>query len=253
MNNLSKFKHLKDIASELNRKLDLLMMGSLSKQELENLTDESRELYERLVVLRYKAYDDEVKGEAAPVEQIVIEEPEAREPIAFKIEEPKADVPIQVSLIDAIEEVAKNEELAAIEEPSIENTEEHLIETIISDHITTNPAPSGNVGYVPGNHIESLHDRLSKSFTNTETLAERLEHNPIADLKKAISLNQRFQFSKELFKGNNQDYEVAIDKLNNLTREDALKHLESLRNKYAWSNESAVTTDFVGLIERRHS
>jgi hypothetical protein len=99
---------------------------------------------------------------------------------------------------------------------------------------------------------ESLNDRLSKAVGAVNTLAQKLEHTPIPDLKRAITLNQRFQFSKELFKGNNQDYEVAIDRLNSINRDEALSHLEQLKSKYAWNNESQVTLDFIDLIERRH-
>jgi hypothetical protein len=99
---------------------------------------------------------------------------------------------------------------------------------------------------------ESLHEKLSKELNRPESLAQKLEHDPIADLKRAISLNQRFQFSKELFKGNNQDYELAIDKLNSSSRDEAMKHLESLRSKYSWNTGSTVAHDFVDLVERRH-
>ena len=78
-----------------------------------------------------------------------------------------------------------------------------------------------------------------------------MEHTPISDLKKAITLNQRFQFSKELFKGNNQDYEVTIDRLNTTNRDEAMRTLDTLRSKYSWNNESAVAQDFTELVERR--
>ncbi|MFN9800256.1 MAG: hypothetical protein ACK54P_09605, partial [Bacteroidota bacterium] len=85
-----------------------------------------------------------------------------------------------------------------------------------------------------------------------ETLARKLESSPISDLKRAITLNQRFQFSRELFKGNNQDYEVTIDRLNTASREDALKTLDNLRSRYEWNDESQVTQDFLELVQRRH-
>ncbi|MEY3397770.1 MAG: hypothetical protein RL220_364, partial [Bacteroidota bacterium] len=108
-------------------------------------------------------------------------------------------------------------------------------------------APAAQAG------ASSLHDKLSRELGVKESLAEKLEHSPIADLKKAISLNQRFQFSRELFKGNNQEYEVAIEKLNSSNREDALKHLDTLKSKYNWSPDSAIVTDFTDLVERRHT
>jgi hypothetical protein len=245
-----KFKTLTELAATLSQKLELLSEGRLSTNELEILTAESRELYERLVVLRFKAYDTEVKGVTViplPAEEVqdVVEEisreelPEPMPQIAFRLDEPKVETPVQVSLIDAIEEVVKAEESIS---PYV-NTESIKVEA---------PTPAVAVASVQNEKVESLHDRLTKSLGNSESIADKLEHHPISDLKRAITLNQRFQFSRELFKGNNQDYEVAIDKLNTSNREDAMRHLDSLKNKYAWNNESPVASDFVGLVERRH-
>jgi hypothetical protein len=250
-----KFKRMQELAAELSDRLDQLESGLLSKSQLEDLTEHSRELYERLVVLRFKAYNQEVKPEVAPHETPVNipNEPSVKEPEeapinipAFRIElsaeEPVADyspaaVPEeekepahdtrQVSLIDAIEEVSKE----------AEETTSSIQETIAQAQKNAGP---------------SLHDKLTQQFASTESIGQRMEHTPISDLKKAITLNQRFQFSRELFKGNNQDYEMAIDKLNTADREEAMKHLDSLRNRYTWNNEDMVTNDFVELVTRRH-
>jgi hypothetical protein len=243
-----KYQTLQEIASDIQKKLDHLLTGDLSRSDLESLTASSRELYERLVVLRYKAYDGEVKvNQAEIIEQsqnvvestvnsVESEESSIVEEISFRIEETKTEEPIQISLIDAIEEVTLQEETPT-------KTEE---ETKVVP-ITTEPSrPAAS------EQRESLHEKLTRVVTASESLAEKMENNPIPDLKRAITLNQRFQFSRELFKGNNQDYEVAIDKLNSSTREDAMQHLANLRSKYAWSDESAVTSDFVELVERRH-
>jgi hypothetical protein len=251
---------LSEIASELQRKIELLKQGDLPLNELEKLTDESRELYERLVVIRFKAYDNQVKGIEPVVEETtsaVLKHEESVIPeISFRIEEPKQETPVQVSLIDAIEEVIKSEsstEENTVEEEVSETTAETTHE-ISADAIEETHTPvSGLQETISGlAGKESLYDKLSKSIAPAESLAQKLEHHPIADLKRAITLNQRFQFSKELFKGNNQDYEVAIEKLNSSNRDEAMKHLESLRSKYAWNNESPVAHDFTDLVERRH-
>lgn len=249
MNDSVKFKRIQELAATVLAGLDELSLGKLSKEELEMLTDHSRELYERLVVLRFKAYDNEVKGTAVPVVETQPEEPQ---PISFKFHttpaaEAKPEVaPNQVSLIDAIEEVTKAEEPAAAPVTAEQHISEESFEMnvgaaqpVVPPAYTTQPQ-------------ESLNDRLAKSVTQTPSVAQKHEHTPIADLKRAITLNQRFQFSKELFKGNNQDYEVAIDRLNNTNRDEAFRQLEQLRSKYAWNNESQITQDFVELIERRH-
>jgi len=229
MNEPVQFKRLGEIAANLHERLNALQLGQLGKEQLEELTEQSRELYERLVVLRFKAYDGEIKTKDAPASEkteVVTETPKPSA-INFRISETKTEVsPNQVSLIDAIEEVTK----AAPEVPK-----EVERPVVVQNNVA----------------VESIAEKLAKSLPASESLAQKLENTPIADLKKAITLNQRFQFSKELFKGNNQDYEVTIDRLNNTSREEALKTLDSLRSKYAWNNESPVTLDFMELIERR--
>lgn len=246
MNDQVKFKRLQELISALQEGMDELNIGKLSIDQLDNLTDHSRELYERLVVLRYKAFDQLSKAESAPIKveesapvaevsepTVQIEAPVMPEAAAaeefsvpFKLSVP----PNQVSLIDAIEEVTK------AEEPS-----EPVVAAETSKSVNESMTPQ-----------ESLHEKLSKIVAQSASLAQKMEHTAIPDLKRAITLNQRFQFSKELFKGNNEDYEVAIDRLNSISREEAMNQLDQLRHKYSWNNEAQVTQDFMELIERRH-
>lgn len=104
MNDQVKFKRLQELAGVLADGLDALQSGKLSVKQLEELTESSRELYERLVVLRFKAYDEHSKGQ--PVAVAMEKEAEEEYSIPFKIDTSQA--PNQVSLIDAIEEVTKS-------------------------------------------------------------------------------------------------------------------------------------------------
>jgi hypothetical protein len=260
MNDSVKFKRIQELAATLQSGLDELSVGKLTIEQLEMLTDHSRELYERLVVLRYKAYYTSVKGEKMEVKEA---EPVS---IAFKISAPasaaapaaapvtpppapvesKPEVPVnQVSLIDAIEEVTKAE-TAPEPTSAVKETSEESFE------INVGTRQEAINTYTQQKPQESINDRLSKTVGNVASVAQKHEHTPIADLKRAITLNQRFQFSKELFKGNNQEYEVAIDRLNNTSRDEAFRQLDALKSKYSWNNESQVTQDFVELIERRY-
>ncbi len=233
MNEPVKYKRLKEIAEELNARLDELHIGQLSREQLEQLADYSRELYERLVVLRFKAYDHDVKESEADAEspaQVSAVEPSALEPIPFKVREAA-----QVNLLDAIEEATQDQPATPIrpEVPAEKPREEVSV-------------PAAQVTAAP-----SVNELIGAGIVR-QALAENLDSTPIQDLKKAISHNQRFQFARELFKGNNQEYEVSVDKLNTTNREDALRHLNSLKSKYAWNEEDPVATDFIDLVERRH-
>lgn len=233
MNKEPRYQTIQELADALQKSLARMAGGNLAKVELEQLTLQARELFERLVVLRHKAFESELRG-GQPVAQEQLEE--ERPALSFRVqvaETPEAPPvsPNQVSLIDAIEEITREESPGYEEEPVA------AAPALKQIHI---PVP------------ENMNDRLSKTIPAQETLARKLESSPIGDLKRAITLNQRFQFARELFKGNNQDYEVTIDKLNNSSREDALKTLENLRARYEWNDESPVTQDFRELVQRRH-
>ena len=48
------------------------------------------------------------------------------------------------------------------------------------------------------------------------TVADKMEHAPVADLRKAIALSQKFWFVAELFGGDRKRYEEAIDAINGM-------------------------------------
>jgi hypothetical protein len=238
MNHNATFTTLSDLANAINEKIARLAEGKLSREELETITTETRELYERLIVLRHKAYDREVKGagDSEVTKEKEKSEEQAQAPVSFRMQIPEVKAepvaPNQVSLIDVIEEITR-EEIPA---------ENSVVSEVSSRAAPEHPLPSR----------ESLNDKLSKAIPAQETLARKMENTPISDLKRAITLNQRFQFSRELFKGNNEDYEVTIDRLNTVGRDEALRTLDSLRSRYAWSEDSPVAQDFKDLVERRH-
>lgn len=234
MNNSSKYPHLQELASNIQTQMERLKAGELSLEELELVTEQGRELYERLVVLRYKAYNETVTGRQD------IEVVQESNVVTAEKETPKQDAPHQVSLIEVIEEVTKEELFDEAPLFALNTKEESPVSNTLFD-LAALPA------------TQSVNDMLAQTMVQHETLAQHHTHAPIADLKIAITLNQRFQFSRELFKGNNQDYEVAIDLLNTSSKEDALQYVKSLESKYEWSNESTIVRDFRSLVERRHS
>ena len=85
-----------------------------------------------------------------------------------------------------------------------------------------------------------------------ESVAEKLQHNKITDLKAAIGINEKFQFINELFDGNMKEYTVAVDQINNFASfSEADSYLANLKEMYKWDGESAVSVNFEELVQRR--
>lgn len=259
---------LKELSEELHTNINELLSGKMSPAQTQHLVELCSELYEKLIVLRFKAFTETI----TPAEkmQAVLE---TSEPI--KIDTTPVSTPPelanQVNLIDAIKEVEQvaeqdpaedaNASQDVSQDASQEDEDEDIVfqlipndepvaETPVMTVVTEAPveeAPKGEV-----KPMVSLNDTFKENANQQASIAKKLEGSPISDLKKNISLNQRFQFCKDLFKGNNQEYEVTLEKLNNTNRDEAMRILQTLRDKYSWNPESMAAKDFTDLVNRRY-
>ncbi|WP_323825529.1 hypothetical protein, partial [Pseudomonas aeruginosa] len=64
-----------------------------------------------------------------------------------------------------------------------------------------------------GGTANSINDKLKQEETEVATM---LEEAPIRDLKKAISINDRYLFINNLFRGDENMYERSIRTINGL-------------------------------------
>lgn len=86
-------------------------------------------------------------------------------------------------------------------------------------------------------------------------LSEKLSELPIADLRKAIALNDRLLLTRELFGGDSQAFESTIGAVNNFTSFDQARHylLENCVMRYQWTEKKHLETakNFIKLVRRR--
>lgn len=74
------------------------------------------------------------------------------------------------------------------------------------------------------------------------------------DIKSAIGINDKFQIANELFEGNMQEYEVAIQQFNSSENiESAMVYFNSLKQLYNWDLEYDTVKRLLNLVERRYS
>ena len=257
---------LKELSEELHTNINELLSGNMSPEQTQHLVELCSELYEKLIVLRFKAFTETI----TPAEkmQAVLE---TSEPI--KIDTTLVSTPPelanQVNLIDAIKEVEQvvAQDANALQDSTKDasaqqdvtqdsskdasqdedNDDEDIVFQLIPNDEPAIEAPKGEV-----KPMVSLNDTFKENASQQATIAKKLEGSPISDLKKNISLNQRFQFCKDLFKGNNQEYEVTLEKLNNTNRDEAMRVIQTLKDKYSWNPDSMATKDFTDLVNRRY-
>lgn len=86
-------------------------------------------------------------------------------------------------------------------------------------------------------------------------LSEKLSELPIADLKKAIALNDRLLLTSELFAGDGKAFETAIGHINSFSNFDEAQSylIENWVVRYAWTDKKRldVAKNFIKLVRRR--
>jgi hypothetical protein len=76
-----------------------------------------------------------------------------------------------------------------------------------------------------------------------------MQSKPIKDLSKAIGVNDKFLFIRELFDGNKEHYHEAIQLLNEIPDYEEAENY--LKETFDWNWEAPVTKKFIELIKRK--
>lgn len=242
---------IKTIATTLARLSEELESGKLGAEEIERMTHLSNELYERLVVLRFKAYEEVVISEnnVNEVEEdnsvLAVAnvgagknptyEPEETQP--QKIEEP------------ALEEIKDANEPTEIEKE--QNTEEERP----MFRFDTQPVASNQISLIDSiEEIKQLEKSLNDTFADKPaSLAEKLNKASVANLKTAISVNQKFKFIAELFDNDSKAFENAIEQINSCKSFiEADEYIQNqLTQRFEWEKQHPTVKEMMTLVERR--
>jgi hypothetical protein len=101
-------------------------------------------------------------------------------------------------------------------------------------------------------NVTSLNDKLKPQ---QKELAAALQETHIKDLRKAIGINDRNLFVKELFNGDENLFEKSIKTINNfsLYPEVAFWVQKELQQKLSWKDDNKAVAVFNQLVRRRYS
>ena len=84
---------------------------------------------------------------------------------------------------------------------------------------------------------------------NKKDMASVLQNKPIGDLTKAIGINDKFLFTKELFSGNAKLYAKTIKQLNKFT--DINEALIYIQENFSWNDDNEAANQLIDLIRRK--
>jgi hypothetical protein len=163
------------------------------------------------------------KEKTAPTEKSEIEKPE------FVIEEPPKDLPEDKKI--------NKPEGAPIEEESkipLKKKEKQQEGTpIVADKYQSK---------------KFIHDNMAQK-TSKKDVSSKMQSKPIQDISSAISLNDKFIFIRELFKGDKSQYLETIQILNNFdTYENAIGFLNE---NFDWDEEDPNYERLKELVKRK--
>ncbi len=277
---------MEKLFTEMHAALEKMHAGILNREELDQLVENSREFYERCVIVRYKAYEKDIFGEI-PVSVPVIEV-SAPEPI---VEIPAMDIELEK---EAIEELAEDEvddvlnfESEVLFEPEVEHlpeteTEQGAIEFSLFDdvidhatteisneeeaveHVSISSVTTEEFG-VKEEHVimeqvsiqptQEGNAAFVKRFTPTDSsLSAQLNMNRLDTLIGSFGLNERLNFINGLFGGSSEAFSDAIKELDaQHSKDDALIKASAYAAQYAWNLDDETVEEFVIKLKRRHA
>lgn len=193
---------------------------------------------------------DEEQEEAEPeveVELIFNEEEDeeteneevAEVQVAESAEEPAAE--------SVAEKPAVAEEPAVTEEPAVEKDE-------LSSFVSRHSSKSALLSLYEDAPTPVLGEQFHESPSVADTIAcpkGVAESAPVASLREAIGLADKFMLIRELFDGNAEEYDKAIATLDKQPSfDDCIIYISE---NYTWSPSSAATKLVMELLERKYN
>ena len=145
-----------------------------------------------------------------------------------------------------------------IDTPTPEPEPQPVAEPESAETIEPQPEPEATEEPAPAAEPHpTVADTLAKKGTvvdefekkDDESLAHAIASQPIADLKQAISIADRFRFQRELFANNGEAMIKALDALNACTTFAEAEQL--LINRLKLPTDNPAAADFIELVRRK--
>ena len=273
---------MKELVSAIENGLKKISKGNITRIELEETVASSRELYERLLIVRYKVYENSILADKESEElEVVYKEtevkkeeetiPDENKDIELIFEEETNDIAedsiIRFDLFATPEiesEVEEDEVLPEVEKeieqsieedilPEIEIKEEELVEENLDSEEEIENTANDNAETTKeiAEDASSLFPKLLKI---EKSIAQNYQVMTLETLIGSFTLNERLQFINELFDGSSDLFSSAIKRLDALDNRDSAR---SVIAEYAaenkWDLDGEVVEDFMLKICSRYA
>jgi hypothetical protein len=275
---------MKELVSSIENGLKKISKGNITLIELEETVASSRELYERLLIVRYKVYENSILSNEESEELEVVEKqkeektiPEENKEIEIIFEEETNDIAedsvIRFDLFDTPEiepELKEVEILPEVEEeinpsieeevlPEIEINEEDLVEENLDAEEEIENTESENIEASKEIHeapeiSKDASDLFPKLLKIEKSIAQNYQVMPLETLIGSFTLNERLQFINELFDGSSDLFSSSIKRLDSQAdRVSARALVAEFAIANAWDMDGEVVEDFMLKICSRYA
>ena len=274
---------MKELVSAIENGLKKISKGNITLIELEETVASSRELYERLLIVRYKVYENSILAVEESEELEVVDKetevekeeetiPDENKDIEIIFEEETNDIAedsiirfdlfatpeieSEVEEDEVLPEVEKEIEQSIEEEdvlPEIEIKEEELVEENLDseEEIENTANDSAETSKEIAEDASSLFPKLMKI---EKSITQNYQVMTLETLIGSFTLNERLQFINELFDGSSDLFSSAIKRLDALDNRDSAR---SVIAEYAaennWDLDGEVVEDFMLKICSRYA
>ncbi|PZP43714.1 MAG: hypothetical protein DI598_15415 [Pseudopedobacter saltans] len=170
-------------------------------------------------------------------EDVVLAPEEVEDVVSTPEESPESDVKKEVEVAPVTKDEPVKKETTPTKQYSIwEAYSSNEVPTLAQQQATQQAAK-----------IEPVQDKEDASYNKVTA------GMPIKDLKKAISISDRYLFINELFRGEESEYERSIKTINNFNVYQEARYWidRELKVKLGWDDKSSIVKQFNNLVQRR--
>ena len=257
MKNLQLYKNQIDEVKNLVEKLD---QGESTRDELSKLEELTRAIHERSIILKYKAFENNLEStiedieEEVSIPEVIVESIEEQDeveafdwkPTSETVEEKEEDI---FSFEPIIDEVKQDDEPGDIESILGDVIEEQLEEVRIDEEAIL--IENSAIPIEKNNSNETFMEQMNISDQSLNTL---MSGSKIDTLIGAFGLNEKLRFINDLFDGSSEKFSDAIKILDTQSDLEALNsQMNELASTHEWDPEEESVAEFISFVSRRYA
>ncbi len=91
----------------------------------------------------------------------------------------------------------------------------------------------------------ALNERISRKGSNSDMIFSK----PVNDVRKAMGINDRFFYQRELFDGNSDLFNQTLEQINSMGSFDDARNF--LLSNFNWDKDNETTDTFLKIVKRR--